>query len=1171
MSTSGAIRAGKAFVELFADDSKLVRTLRHAENHIRKFGASIRAIGRKISAIGLAASTPFAVSMKVFSSFDDEMRAVKAVTQATGEEFDMLTAKAKLLGRTTSFTTAQVAAGMVELGRAGFSPKEIDSAIAGMLDLARATGTDLATATEIAGNTLRRFNLDASEMARMSDVLTATANLSAQTLVDLGESLKDSGPLASAYGMTLEELCKTLGALANFGIKGSMAGTTMKNIMTRLADPSIQAQFKSLGVQVSRLGKLRNVADILSDVGAAVDDLPTDKKLAIFKELFGLRAIAGGAKLTVAEFQRLNEGIDTAAGRAQSTAKEMDAGIGGSFRMLWSAVEGVAIAVGEALAPALQKMTDYWTAACSGLVDYLTKNKQIVVYAAKVVAAVTGIGLGLMALSATIIGVGKTIGIIATSIATLAKFALFGFSMISGAISLVTMTIGTVVSAFSGMATMIGAVFGGIAAAVGTAFSVLATVGTTAFGIIGTVIAAAFSPLGLVVIAIGAVAGACFLVYRNASAIGNTISNVFQSIVGVVANAATAVYAFLNRFTEFKIIFGVINLVRGGLQLLGKTVLWLANSVVKPAFSIIFGIFRQLAGVAVTVATSVGSAILSGLGDVIGIVSAVFRSLASVVASIIGKIVSVVGSVFSGIASVIVRVLSPVLSIIGAVFQGILRFISPIGTALRTVTGWIVSFARSFFVVESAIQVFSFLSTAIRGAVGLFSNLAGAAISTIFSIAKAVPAVVSSIVRFFFTLPGQILSVFSQIPRIVGGAFAKVVGTAKTVVSGIGAVFSNVANIAANAWSGLVKAVSYSIQFCFEGARAAGSLMRSSCKLVGAAVDWLRQQFANLCNFATETFSAIAATLGRGDIESALQVVWASLKLIWIKGSTWLLSTWYWVVDSLQTAWASCVYKLSEILTSVWYGVQEFWAETVYTMSTLWTEFSSGVVSAWKSAEKAVAKGIGYLIAKVEGLDYSELSKTIDEDYNRQSQQREAEKSQALTGIQKRRDEKMASLKSEKDGTLDILKSDFARNAGTRDAAYHAKLAAQEQELSRAQAAYDESIQRAKNPEIPQGEEQTSVFESVKQQVQKVMRGFKPSTDLESKISVSGTFSSAAARGLGGGTVMERVARQTERTARATEEIARNSKKEVVVKVEQPPVKPKDTAVHDNRNMPVFT
>jgi len=279
-----------------------------------------------MATLGLAASTPFAISMKIFSSFDDQMRTVKAVTQATGKEFDMLTEKAKLLGRTTSFTTAQVAAGMVELGRAGFSPKEIDSAIAGMLDLARATGTDLATATEIAGNTLRRFNLDASEMTRMSDVLTATANLSAQTLTDLGESLKDSGPLASAYGMTLEELCKTLGALANFGIKGSMAGTTMKNIMTRLADPNIQAQFKSLGVEVSRLGKMRNVADILSDVGEAVTDLPTDKKLAIFKELFGLRAIAGGAKLTVAEFQRLNEGIDAAAGRARATAKEMDAG-----------------------------------------------------------------------------------------------------------------------------------------------------------------------------------------------------------------------------------------------------------------------------------------------------------------------------------------------------------------------------------------------------------------------------------------------------------------------------------------------------------------------------------------------------------------------------------------------------------------------------------------------------------------------------------------------------------------------------------------------------------------------------------------------------------------------------------------------------------------------------
>ena len=197
---SSAIRAGKAFVELFADDSRLVRTLRHAENKVRQFGKNIQSIGRNLTMLGAAASAPFAISVKTFASFDDQMRAIKGVTGATGKEFEDLTEKAKLLGRTTSFTTAQVAAGMLELGRAGFKPKEIDAAIASVLDLARSTKTELAQSAIYASNTLRLFELPASEMVRVCDVLVATTNNSAQTLDELGNSMSYCGPIASEYG-----------------------------------------------------------------------------------------------------------------------------------------------------------------------------------------------------------------------------------------------------------------------------------------------------------------------------------------------------------------------------------------------------------------------------------------------------------------------------------------------------------------------------------------------------------------------------------------------------------------------------------------------------------------------------------------------------------------------------------------------------------------------------------------------------------------------------------------------------------------------------------------------------------------------------------------------------------------------------------------------------------
>ncbi|MBI1375801.1 MAG: phage tail tape measure protein, partial [Phycisphaera sp.] len=115
MASTQGIRAGRAFVELFADDSRLVRGLRRAERRLKVFGSNVGAVGRRVTAIGAAAAVPFVGATRVFTAFSDQMLTVKAVTGATEDEFARLTDQAKLLGRTTSFTAAQVAGAMTEL------------------------------------------------------------------------------------------------------------------------------------------------------------------------------------------------------------------------------------------------------------------------------------------------------------------------------------------------------------------------------------------------------------------------------------------------------------------------------------------------------------------------------------------------------------------------------------------------------------------------------------------------------------------------------------------------------------------------------------------------------------------------------------------------------------------------------------------------------------------------------------------------------------------------------------------------------------------------------------------------------------------------------------------------------------------------------------------------
>lgn len=192
----GGVLAGRAYVELTTNDSKLQKGLQNAQAHLRAFADTVSGIGRELLTASAALGTPLALSLRTFASFDDEMRMVKAVTGATGQEFDALTEKAKKLGRETSFTAKQVSEGMTSLGRMGFSPDEIQNAIKPVMDLSRATGTELAQAAEIAANNMRVFGMDAGKMADAADIMTVTANGSAQTLVDLGEALKMAGPHA---------------------------------------------------------------------------------------------------------------------------------------------------------------------------------------------------------------------------------------------------------------------------------------------------------------------------------------------------------------------------------------------------------------------------------------------------------------------------------------------------------------------------------------------------------------------------------------------------------------------------------------------------------------------------------------------------------------------------------------------------------------------------------------------------------------------------------------------------------------------------------------------------------------------------------------------------------------------------------------------------------------
>ena len=281
MAATANIKAGKAYVEVTAETSRFRKNLAGAQAELRAFGKTCTALGRDMLAFGGALSLPFAMAEKSFAGFDDKMRLVQAVTNATGEAFESLTKTAQRLGRETSFTAQQVADAMIALGRMGFDPREIEASISSVLNLSRATGTELAESADIAANSMRIFGLEASKMSKVSDILTATANGSAQTLTDLFEGLKMAGPQAAAAGESLDELCAALGVMANMGVKGSLAGAALRKAYVQFADVKVQKTLREVGVEATDAnGNLRKMSEVMRDIAIATKRLPTAERLA---------------------------------------------------------------------------------------------------------------------------------------------------------------------------------------------------------------------------------------------------------------------------------------------------------------------------------------------------------------------------------------------------------------------------------------------------------------------------------------------------------------------------------------------------------------------------------------------------------------------------------------------------------------------------------------------------------------------------------------------------------------------------------------------------------------------------------------------------------------------------------------------------------------------------
>lgn len=386
-SSASASTAKREFSEM---GQSAEQAASHAE---REWKSSSTGIGSAISKIGSLASKGLkvatvaitgtaaalggvaAAAIKVGSDFESQMSRVKAISGATGEEFEQLKAQAMQLGADTSFSASQAAEGMENLAAAGFTTSEIMSAMPGLLNLAAASGEDLASSSDIAASTLRGFGLAASDAAHVADVLAANANRTNSSVADTGEAMKYIAPLARAAGLSLEETAAAIGIMANAGVNGSQAGTSLRGALSRLSKPTkdMSEAMDELGISFyDSNGKMKSLTEQVGMLRQATEGMTDEQKNNYLVTLYGQEALSGMLALInegEGSLGELTNAYKNCDGAAKEAAETMQDNLSGALEQLSGSAETLGLAFYNSVADNLKNAAKTATESINNITD----------------------------------------------------------------------------------------------------------------------------------------------------------------------------------------------------------------------------------------------------------------------------------------------------------------------------------------------------------------------------------------------------------------------------------------------------------------------------------------------------------------------------------------------------------------------------------------------------------------------------------------------------------------------------------------------------------------------------------------------------------------------------------------------------------------------------------
>lgn len=822
-------------------------------------GSDLDRILKKVSsavakAFSIKAIADFGVqSVNTLQGFEDSMLNVKALSGATADQYQQLSDAALHYGSVTAWTSQNVADAMGYMALAGFDTNEILSATPGVLSLASASGEDLATVSDILTDAMTGFGDSASDATRYADVLATTQAKSNTTVGMLGEAFTYVSSLAGTYSYSLEDVSTALGVMANAGVKGSMAGTSLSSVITRLGTNTSGARdaVEALGVQFYNTdGTARPLSDVIVDLCDATANMTTEQKASLASTVAGAEAQKGLLAILnqgSSAYTDLNQKLKESSGNADEMANTLESGLGGAMRSLSSAWEGFKIKLAQKfevpLSDLIHKFANFITSSAIPALDNF-------------VSAITPV---------------------VTALANFGKWMREG----SAGAELLKFVIITVTTAFTAWQTVAAAqsVWSKLVKGIGAA--------KTAFTALGTAMLA--NPFGAAIVIIMGVVTALVYLWNTSDGFRNGVIAIWEAVKTAFTTAfeviSTGIQNFIANVEEF-----IGNLKQGiqdkldeihqgwddawnAIQTTAQTVFDGISQTVSNFVDGVQGFFQslyegaqaawdticnvvqvailfvqELLNAAVEILmipwnfiwTNFGEAITSAWEGFKQIISNALDTISSTIQNIWNAIVAFLTPILQGIADTFTSIWNSILTavqtatntisnVLQTVWNAIVGFLTPILQGIRD------TFTNSWNAIQNTIKtVVTAIQTFLQTIWNTITSLIRTAMNTIHNVIQTVWNTIKSVVQ----------SVLNTIQSIVSSVWNTVKGVTTSVWNGISSAVSNAINTVKNVISGGLNAAHSTVNNIFNSIRnTISNIMNGAANVVSGAINRIKGFF----------------------------------------------------------------------------------------------------------------------------------------------------------------------------------------------------------------------------------------------------------------------------------------------------------------------------------------